>query len=439
MLIARLSSRGNESAAELGSEIFREKLWIAKGIAMQTEVVTLHGDWAPGNLEVQHPTFTGVTLLNLEGPVLQDQALALKAPKKAGPVLQNRSLPISNSLLCFSLANNHIMDLGPEGLTTTIQTLDSINAIYAGAGPTSQAASKPARFRIGNRLVSLISVSEIQFGQAGKSTPGFFPLDSRVHNLIRREKGVADFVIVAVHSGSEMFPWPSPQRQFLFRSLVDTGADIIWGHHSHVPQGWEKYLHGFIFYGLGNFAVRPSDWSWHPNGLWSLSPRFQIEGKKLSLQLTTHVIEDGGNSIRVRESSKKELRSHLTYLSRVSQPLYDEGLLTALHQHGSSRLYAEYFESWLGFSGGEFAIETKTAIQKLLTVLKVLVREKLLVATPRHRPHLWYHLFACESHREVISTAIGLQAGVVENLMKSYNCESFLADLRIRPDYDAHG
>jgi len=34
---------------------------------------------------------------------------------------------------------------------------------------------------------------------------------------------------------------------------VDAGADIIIGHHPHVPQGWERYQGKDIYYSLGNF------------------------------------------------------------------------------------------------------------------------------------------------------------------------------------------
>lgn len=44
------------------------------------------------------------------------------------------------------------------------------------------------------------------------------------------------------------------QRNMAYR-LIDAGADIIVGHHSHVIQPYEKYKAGHIFYSLGNFAL----------------------------------------------------------------------------------------------------------------------------------------------------------------------------------------
>ena len=39
---------------------------------------------------------------------------------------------------------------------------------------------------------------------------------------------------------------------------------------THVPQAWEKYKNGYIFYGLGNFCVDPDEWKEHKNNIWSL-------------------------------------------------------------------------------------------------------------------------------------------------------------------------
>src|SRR4030067_202183 len=38
-----------------------------------------------------------------------------------------------------------------------------------------------------------------------------------------------------------------------YKQVIDLGADIIIGHHPHIPQGWEFYKEKLIFYSLGNF------------------------------------------------------------------------------------------------------------------------------------------------------------------------------------------
>ena len=36
--------------------------------------------------------------------------------------------------------------------------------------------------------------------------------------------------------------------------MIDEGADIILGHHAHVPKGVEVHSGGVIFYSLANFS-----------------------------------------------------------------------------------------------------------------------------------------------------------------------------------------
>lgn len=59
--------------------------------------------------------------------------------------------------------------------------------------------------------------------------------------------------IVNLHWGYEHTDVPAPFQRELAHRLIDAGANIIIGHHPHVPQGWEMYKGKAIFYSLGNF------------------------------------------------------------------------------------------------------------------------------------------------------------------------------------------
>ncbi|PJA92516.1 MAG: hypothetical protein CO133_02800, partial [Candidatus Komeilibacteria bacterium CG_4_9_14_3_um_filter_37_5] len=43
-------------------------------------------------------------------------------------------------------------------------------------------------------------------------------------------------------------------QENIAHTLIDSGADLIIGHHPHVVQGKEKYRGKYIFYSLGNFV-----------------------------------------------------------------------------------------------------------------------------------------------------------------------------------------
>ena len=47
---------------------------------------------------------------------------------------------------------------------------------------------------------------------------------------------------------------PSESQRALYRRFIDSGADLVLGHHSHVVQGLEAYRGRLIAYSLGNFV-----------------------------------------------------------------------------------------------------------------------------------------------------------------------------------------
>jgi len=62
-------------------------------------------------------------------------------------------------------------------------------------------------------------------------------------------------VIVFLHWSFDLETLPFPMYRQFSRSLIDAGADLVIGTHSHCVQGGEKYRSGYIFYGLGNFFI----------------------------------------------------------------------------------------------------------------------------------------------------------------------------------------
>ena len=263
----------------------------------------------------------------------------------------------------------------------------------------------------------MVSRCETQFGIASKTRAGVAALDSSIYKQIRLLKKESDFLIVSIHAAAEMIPWPSPRRQVNWRSLIDAGVDVIHGHHAHVPQGWEEYNGGFIFYGLGNFCVDPKKWSWHPQGLWSLVPELEIIENEIKIAIKTKVIEDLGKYIRVREADATEYAKHVAYLDKCNHPLYNSALLEGLWQEASVRMYADYYAEWLGFQSSSFVSRSIRFTRENLGVLKRrLINSGADVHCPsRKQMLLWYHLFACDSHNDAISTALGVLAGEFED------------------------
>lgn len=203
-----------------------------------------------------------------------------------------------------TLANNHLMDYGVEGLDQTLEVLDRRGIAHAGAGHGYDAATAAATLRAGDLSVALLSfASTVPTGAAATgSRPGIAPIRVSTHYVVDgatndeqpgsapyigtellesdvaaalvkvREARVGhDFVIVGLHWGV-MPLWLPPlqgtladyQRPLAHR-LIDAGADLIVGGHAHAPHGVEAYRSKLIVYCLGNFVFHKL-----PEAVWDM-------------------------------------------------------------------------------------------------------------------------------------------------------------------------
>jgi poly-gamma-glutamate synthesis protein (capsule biosynthesis protein) len=167
-----------------------------------------------------------------------------------------------------SLANNHLVDYGPEGLFDTINVLDTHGIAHFGAGRTLQEARAPAiverkgirvaflgYFFLGDRNIEPKEViaTAAQPGVAGHFNDLSVMLEM-VETDVRAAKQQADHVIPFFHWGREGKGTPEPYQPQLARRAIDAGASAVIGSHPHVLQGVEVYRGAPIVYSLGNFV-----------------------------------------------------------------------------------------------------------------------------------------------------------------------------------------
>ncbi|MGB4775436.1 MAG: CapA family protein [Daejeonella sp.] len=355
-------------------------------------------------------------IANLETPVANS---AIPPRPKAGPAIKGEAvtlLTLKENIpsLYFVLANNHIMDYGEAGLIDTEQACKENNIYTIGAGLNIHLARKAKIIEINSYKIGILSRCETQYGSASSSRSGVATLDPTIYPEIVKLKKEVDFILVSIHLASEMSPWPSPYCQDLYRSFIDVGADIVHGHHSHIPQGYEHYNEGVIFYGLGNFCVNPTAWSNYANTLWSLMPEIVLDNGQLSTTINTVVIEKEKDAVHIRESLASELLTHQKYIQKCNYPLNNRNLLTGLWQENSIRLFNNHYASWLGFEINKQ--DGKKPSKKILKRISDAIKDKQNPPLDQSQLLLRYHLFACESHCQAISTALGVLSGELEDL-----------------------
>jgi hypothetical protein len=376
---------------------------------------TLYGDWSPNYKSVNEYNSDDFIFLNLEGPILKKD-FKKKIFLKSGPTMSSDNFLSSNSKGVAILSNNHLFDYGYNGYEQTIIKLNSLNWYFVGAGKNQLEAFDPLVFKLEDCLIGVLARCENQFGVANYTKAGVAGFDSTLYRQINDLKKKVDLVIVSYHAGAEMSPWPSPNRQDLCRSFIEAGADIIYGHHAHTPQGWEKYKNGLIFYGLGNFCVDPQKWNWHPNALWSLCPEISIVNGKINYEIKTTIISEKKNEIYLRRSSEEELSNHLKYLEICNKPLNERFLLESLWQEVSIKMYNNFYSDWLGFEKYKINIKNiflNSFLGKYIFSFFLNVDKKTYF---KKKYLLNYHLFKCDTHNESISTALGMLGGELKDL-----------------------
>lgn len=194
---------------------------------------------------------------NFEAPLVREGQVRAE---KVGPSLcqdvQTAILLKSAGFNLFTLANNHIMDYGAENLKYTMNTLDDMGVQHIGAGKNQSEAFKPCIVKKDDIVIGIISVAENGFGTSiARDISGYawFGSDELEEQLAQLKESCSHIVIVC-HGGAEKWKVPLPEYRKLYKKWIDAGAAAVIAHHPHVPQGWETYKDGVIFYSLGNFA-----------------------------------------------------------------------------------------------------------------------------------------------------------------------------------------
>lgn len=165
-----------------------------------------------------------------------------------------------------SLANNHVMDYGTQGLLTTIGALSQTGIRHVGAGMNRREACAPLFLEVRGKRIAFFARSSVIVSAptyANENEPGIAFLDlEEASAAIRSHRSEADLLILLLHWGIEEYAYPSPTQRQLARQLVDAGVDVILGHHPHVLQGFEYYNSAFIAYSLGNFVFNEFEWTY---------------------------------------------------------------------------------------------------------------------------------------------------------------------------------
>ena len=237
-------------------------------------------------------------IVNLEGVLtgrgkkINKSGPSLKAPGEA--VEGYKKLEID----AVSLANNHMLDYGAEGLSDTITRLEENGIAWFGA----KYRERVADIVIGADGVKLgiCSYAEREFNYSLADDTGAVLFDDLyTPDEVAKLKEKADYVICLYHGGPEYFRYPTPYVRKRCRKLAEKGADLVICQHSHCIGCEEVYSGSRIIYGQGNFCFNGNSNEYTDSGL-------MIRAEITSEGIITQRIPLIRNGYSIRMASKDE-------------------------------------------------------------------------------------------------------------------------------------
>ena len=167
----------------------------------------------------------------------------------------------------LNVANNHMMQHGAGAFTDTVNALRGRGLSVVGVASADHRISLPQVVRVKGLRVTILGFAFEDDKYARGPVLYAFAPNCDLVGQIREARLHSDLVICSVHWGVEFMLHPSAGEEVLGRQLVDAGADLVLGHHPHVPRRVERYGRGLIAYSLGNFVF---------DQLWNASLRTAI-------------------------------------------------------------------------------------------------------------------------------------------------------------------
>jgi len=168
---------------------------------------------------------------------------------------------LSGTFDIVSVANNHADQHGARAFQDTVASLRGAGIRCCGVAGAAPWHSEPEIVKVRDRRVGFLgySLRPRQYGVRESTYATGTPESIRAD--VDRLRDRVDFTVVSLHWGEEFVATPSTSEQAFAQTLLESGANVVLGHHPHVTRPVEQRVGGVIAYSLGNFV---SDMIWQP-------------------------------------------------------------------------------------------------------------------------------------------------------------------------------
>lgn len=342
-----------------------------------------------------------IKVLNFEVPVSVSNAVGIH---KSGPV--HSQSPLSPQWVkekgfnLVTLANNHSLDYGQEGVKATLESFSDINITGVG---TYESAYDVSIIERNGEKIGFLGLTHKEFGcvdvESGNLIGTAMLTSPKAIESIITTRPKIDRLFVIAHAGVEYMDAPLPEWRELYKSFINLGADGVIASHPHVPQGWEIYNGAPIIYSLGNFLFEV--------------PKLEERDKRWTKSLMV-IIDTSADTIdviplkydfylhKVDIDMSNETIENIRYLNSLikTDETYSEFI-----QNTNQQLLSTYHNMMV--SGGAYSLGIKEQIKNLL---RPILGRKKVITDPIHL----LNLFQCESHRWTMMRLLGRKLDIYD-------------------------
>lgn len=326
-----------------------------------------------------------LAITNLESPLLDEgKPIAKTGPNLKAPIKSVEALKFAGFDM-VTLANNHMMDYGKEGLFSTIQVCEKSDITHIGAGSNLEEAKKNVYFDIKESRIAFINCCENEWSTTQGDYPGCNPLNEvALFYQIQEAKANADHLILIIHGGHETYDYPSPRMKKLYRWFVDLGVNAVIGHHTHCFSGYEIYKNKPIVYSLGNFIFDSNkrNTSWNVGAAVTLT----IQREQTSMRLFPFTQCD--DEVGVKLLNQTETDNWLKKEKQKSEQIQDDALLEKKFKEFVSK-QGNLYRSFLEPNQSSLILAAKN-------------REMLPRKIKGAKRLLYWNIIRAEAHRDIL-------------------------------------
>lgn len=333
-----------------------------------------------------------LNIVNFEAPIASDNATPIL---KSGPAIRTTSETLEvlkeAGFNTITLANNHFRDFDQEGVEQTIDCAKRLNIGVVGGGKDKMSARKILYFPKDDKTLAIINACEHEYSIASEDYGGSNPLDLiQMQEDIVEAKKKADYVVLILHGGIELYQLPTPRMKRWYHHFVDLGVDAIINHHQHCFSGYEIYNGKPIFYGLGNFNFH-SFLPQIPMDKWNRGYAVKLNfDHAVSFTLIPYVQNDKDTTIRIR-----------------SQETFDSEIQQLNKQITDDQILNDKFQKYIVSEGDSIKMELQPFKNRIL--MGLIRRGFLGKLYDGKKLYSIKNKLACESHYEKIMAYFKLQ------------------------------